>query len=109
MRSDIFIILGVSLLLTLLLELAFSLLAGLRGAKVLCLVALVNALTNPPVVLLYTLFPTLAAKILLEVGAVLIEGLIYRKCAPALKRPYLFSLGANAFSYFVGAMLGRLV
>ena len=47
------IVLAVSLLLTLLLEEGFALLWGLRGRRELTLVALVNCLTNPTVVLLY--------------------------------------------------------
>ena len=48
----------VSLLLTLLLECAFAFVAGARTPRRLLLVALVNVLTNPPVVLLCTLFPS---------------------------------------------------
>ena len=46
-------VLAVSLLLTLLFEELFALAWGLRGKRELGLVALVNVLTNPPVVLLY--------------------------------------------------------
>ena len=46
-------ILAVSLALTLVFEVGFALLWGLRGRRELALVALVNCLTNPPVVLLY--------------------------------------------------------
>ena len=46
-------ILAVSLALTLVLEEGFALAWGLRGRRELGLAALVNCLTNPPVVLLY--------------------------------------------------------
>ena len=45
----------VSLALTLMLELGFALILGVRGRRNLALVALVNVLTNPPVVLLCSL------------------------------------------------------
>ena len=46
-------VLAGSLALTLVLEELFALLWGLRGRRELTVVALVNVLTNPPVVLLY--------------------------------------------------------
>lgn len=46
-------VLAVSLLLTLAFEEGFALLWGLRGKRELGLTALVNCLTNPPVVLLH--------------------------------------------------------
>ena len=93
----------VSLLLTLLLECAFAFVAGARTPRRLLLVALVNVLTNPPVVLLCTLFPSPL------LAAVLTEGLIYRSRADWLRRPFLFSLAVNAFSYLTGLLLNLLL
>lgn len=107
--------LAVSLALTLALELAFALAWGLRGRRELTVVALVNCLTNPPVVLLrhtavYTLgwrnVPVTAA---LELAAVLVEWRCYRACSEQLKRPLLFSACANAFSYGAGCLINLLV
>lgn len=107
-------ILTVSLLLTLLLEEAFALLWGLRGKRELTVVALVNILTNPVVVLGYhtavglwrwNALPVTAA---LELSAVVVEWLYYRACSQRLKKPFLFALLANAFSYGVGCVVNLL-
>ena len=99
----------VSLLLTLLLECAFALVAGARTPRRLLLVALVNVLTNPPVVMLCTLFPSPLLTAAMELAAVLTEGLIYRARADWLRRPFLFSLAVNAFSYLTGLLLNLLL
>lgn len=115
MDSSIFLTLALSLGLTLAMELAFALLFGVRGQS-LGLVALVNLLTNPVVVYLYfllshTLFlPRLAIQLPLEVLAVLVEALCYRRCAgQSFRHPFAFSLGANLFSYTLGAVLPYLI
>lgn len=106
--------LAVSLALTLALELTFALAWGLRGRRELVLVALVNCLTNPPVVLLYhtavgllgwAALPVTAA---LESAAVLVEWRCYRACSERLRRPLLFAVLANAFSYGVGCLINLL-
>jgi len=105
--------LGVSLALTLLLELAFALLWGLRGRD-LILCCLVNLLTNPPVVLLALLWrqygpaPAWLPVPLLEAGAVLLEGRLYRRDGERVRRPFLFSLCANAFSYALGLVFSAI-
>ena len=100
--------LAVSLVLTLALEELFALAWGVRGRRELLLVALVNCLTNPPVVLLhaaltgpwpqYRLLTTAA----LEVAAVFTEWRCYRAFSRQLRRPLLFALAVNAFSYGAG-------
>ena len=77
-------VLAVSLLLTLLFEEGFALVWGLRGKRELGLVALVNVLTNPPVVLLYYTaaglwrWNAVPVTIALEAAAVLVEWRCYR-------------------------------
>ena len=39
----------------------------------------------------------------------LTEGLIYRSRADWLRRPFLFSLAVNAFSYLTGLLLNLLL
>ena len=95
--------LAISLLLTLLLEEAFALLWGLRGRRELALVALVNCLTNPPVVLLY--YALSLPVLLLEAAAVLVEWRCYRTFSDQLRRPFLFALLANVLSYTVGYLI----
>lgn len=98
-----------SLALTLLLEGAFARLCRVRGRRNACLVLLVNLLTNPPVALVGNLFPLWPAHLALEAAAVLVEGAVYARLAEGLRRPFLFSLGANAFSYLTGAALSALL
>ena len=99
----------ISLLLTLLLECAFAFVTGARTPRRLLLVALVNTLTNPPVVLLCTMFPSPLLTAVMELAAVLTEGAIYRARADWLRRPFLFSLAVNAFSYLTGLLLNLLL
>jgi hypothetical protein len=109
--------LAVSLTMTLILESLFFVL--LCKCSKLCkpnkkdwlLLVLVNIMTNPPVVLtfwLVVLFTDWNARILqipLELLAVLVEGYFYKKYGQDFKRPYLFALAANAFSFAVGVLL----
>ena len=97
--------LGISLGLTLALELGFALLCHKRG-RALLFVLLVNVLTNPAVVL--TVRMGAAPVWLMEGLAVLTEGFLYRK-SREFSRPYLFSLAANALSFGVGLALGHLL
>ena len=114
MSGAILISLAISLALTIILEAGFFLLCGKRNKKDLLLVLLVNVLTNPIVVLLYwltTLYTDISASLTvipLEALAVLAEGYYFRKYGQEFKRPYLFSLAANAFSFTIGALLNML-
>ena len=107
-------ILAVSLLLTLALEELFGMAWGLRGWRELGLMALVNCLTNPPVVLLYHTavgpwgWGPVPVTIALEAAAVLVEWRCWRALSDEVKRPFLFSLLCNGFSYGVGCMLNLL-
>lgn len=107
-------ILAVSLALTLVFELAFALAWGLRARRELLLVALVNCLTNPPVVLFYYTctrlwgWPAPPVAAVLECAAVAVEWLCYRACSEKLRRPLLFALLANAFSYGAGCLINLL-
>ena len=106
--------LAISLALTLALEEAFALVWGLRGRRELGTVALVNLLTNPPAVLLYHTavgllgWSALVMTAVLETAAVLVEWRYYRLCSQQLRRPLLFALLANAFSYGAGRVINLL-
>ena len=106
--------LGASLGLTLVFEGAFALLWGLRGRDLL-LCALVNLLTNPIVVFCalcwrrYGPDPAWLPVPFLEALAVLTEGYFYRRDGEAVRRPFLFSLCANACSYGLGLVLSALL
>jgi hypothetical protein len=111
MNMEIFIALAISLFLTIILETGFFLLIGKRNKKDLLLVVMVNILTNPVVVLsywlvaLYTNWGLLWVKAALELLAISVEGLYYKKYAQELRRPFLFSLAANAVSFGIGEIL----
>ena len=102
---------AVSLALTLLLELPFVYAWGLRSRHNLKLAVLVNVLTNPAVVLLYVLavmYTELAmvpVVLLLEGTAWITEGLLYKRYARAIRRPWLFAIAANLFSYGMGELI----
>ena len=108
MQQDMIVNLLISLGLTLLFELIFSLAFKVRNIHDIILVILVNFLTNPPVVLTHnilergTSMPQIVIVLLLETSAVVIEGFCYKYSANNIRRPFWFSLGANAFSYLAG-------
>ena len=103
-----------SLALTLALEELFALIWGLRGRRELGVVALVNVLTNPPVVLLHHTaigllgWNVAVVTVVLETAAVLVEWRCYRLCSQQLRRPLLFALLANVFSYGAGRVINLL-
>jgi len=115
MEQALFISLAISLVMTLVLESGFFLLIGKRNKKDLLLVALVNVLTNPAVVLLYWLavayrgYNKIIVIVILEVFAIITEGYIYKKHGQEFKRPYGFSICANMFSYSTGVLLQILL
>ena len=108
--SSWFLSLGASLALTLAAELGLALACRHRG-RTLLLVALVNVLTNPLVVQAALLWrhcalPGYAAAVaVLELLAVWLEGLIYRKSRLGFAHPYGFSLAANTLSFGLGLLL----
>lgn len=115
MQIDFIWTLLISLGLTIALEVIFCLIFKLRGTYNFSLVVLVNILTNPPVVLLNHLLrqntdlPWVLIVLVLEITAVLVEGQYYRRYAEDIRRPFLFSLGANTFSYFSGLLITYII
>ena len=106
--DDLFLSLLLSLGVTEIIECAFALSLKQRG-KALLLCALVNLITNPPVVLLQRLLGggwMLVAG--LELAVVAAEGLLYRYSG-LFKRPFLFSLTANALSFSLGLLINQLI
>ena len=109
---SIFQALGVSLALTLILELIFALFWRVKKGD-LPLVALANVLTNPVVVLCHRaarfFFPGILPFLVpvLELGAVSVEGYLF-STRSEIRHPWLFSLCANLFSFLCGLLLRRL-
>lgn len=106
--------LGISLALTLAIELTAAAAAGKRG-RALAIVALANVLTNPVVVLSALLWrwyglPHRALLIAaLELGAVLTEGAVYRPMREDFPHPWRFSLLLNALSYALGELVQAII
>lgn len=102
----------ISLMLTLIFELLLAIIVKV-GKRDLLLVMLVNIITNPAVVLIYVLIsnhyhdvPGMLIQLPLEAAAVLVEWLYYRRFSEKIKKPFLFSLAANALSYSAGIIIG---
>ena len=107
---------GLSLLLTELIELSAALL--LKKREDMGLIALANLMTNPAVVYLSLLtkalrpglYPAAAgypagAAAVTELLAVLAEGYAYKRRAAKIARPMLFSLCMNALSFGTGLVI----
>ena len=115
MTQELLTSLAFSLVATLVLEAAFFWLTGKRNRRDLVLLVLVNLLTNPALVLLlhliywFTNLNYLVATVVLELIAVAVEGLYYKKFGQEFKYPFLFSLAANAFSCTIGILLQLLI
>mgnify|MGYP003305704049 CR=1 FL=1 len=102
--------LALSLGLTLILELGVAAILGIRRARDLLMVTLVNVLTNPIVVLVLNLAllrggPSWYLVAALEISAVGVEGLLYRNRLETPWNPFLLSLILNATSFFGGLLL----
>jgi len=107
--------LALSLTLTVALEAGFFLLVGKRDKKDLLLLLLVNVITNPVVVLsywlatFYTRLDTRVILIPLELFAVFTEGCYYKKYGRSFRRPFLFSVAANMFSFWSGVLIQKFI
>ncbi len=115
MVHDLIVSLAASLFLTLVLEGFFAFITGVRKRMDYLLLLLVNILTNPAVVLCYFLsrliipFTGLWLQLILELCAIIAEGSYYKKYAVSIKRPFLFSVSANGFSYGIGLLIHFLM
>ncbi len=108
---------GMSLLLTLAIELPVAAVMKTRGWTEFLIAALVNILTNPLVVLIvyFTMFRFPAwrwpVEIALEILVIPAEGLLYRaakKSGYSFPKPFLLALVCNLSSYGFGLILNAL-
>lgn len=100
-------ILALSLGLTLVFELLYGWLWGVKGRDIL-LIAGMNVLTNPLVVLWH--YSTQAhglviSTILPELTAVAVEALLLCRFGRRIRKPVLLAMCINVFSYFVGILI----
>ena len=108
-------VLLVSLGLTAALEEGFGWLAGVRDRWDMLLVLLVNLLTNPAVVFLYHVnclylgWNRTVITVGREAAAIAVEAVCYKTAAGNIRHPWLFSIGANLFSFTLGAVITRYI
>ena len=106
---------GVSLMLTLVTELAIAFVFGLRTGKNMLLVVLVNVLTNPPAVLCNWLcrmylpdYHRISVQLAIETVVVIVEAFVYclyaRDERRQIKRPVLLAFAANGCSWLLGLL-----
>ncbi len=114
--KEIILTLAVCLLLTLVLEEATALAAGVRRRFDLAVIFFTNTLTNPAAVFAgilirtYTSVPGMICVIILEAAVFLTEALIFRKLLFARKpNAFLLSLMLNGVSYIIGTPVASLV
>ena len=104
---SLFVSLVSALLITLALELVFALVWGLRKQQ-LWMVVLMNILTNPAANALYGFMTVylgwrqVLPTIVLETAVIIVEGLC---CRDFMKKPWLFVILVNLFSYSAGLLL----
>ena len=99
---------GISLGLTLILELPVGYLFRMRSRKQILLMILVNFLTNPPAVwICWSGTP----EILVEMAVVFVEALVYRWFSSdenwTVPHPVALSLAANGVSWLTGVLIQR--
>lgn len=106
--TDIFLF---SLGMTLILELAYAWLWGVKG-KDFVVVILMNILTNPLVVLWHYTFLDLGIwinTVLPELAAVITEILLMVRFGKSIQKPVSLGICINLFSYFVGFIINIML
>lgn len=101
---------------TVLVELSAAFLLGLRDRRSLCIVFLVNVVTNPVVVYIlnlqyyYGLFlPKVPLTVFLECSAVAAEAFLYRFAWKGNRNPLLLAIILNAASYLFGVVVNIII
>lgn len=107
---------GIALLLTIFLECLFGAIWGVKGGRNYIIMLLANLLTNPLVNIIHIYFAyemrldgqvMIIITALLEISAVTLEWLVY-KSRTDIKKPFLFSLSANGFSFLCGILINLM-
>lgn len=110
---------GISLMLTLAIELAIAFLFGMRTGKGMLLVVLVNVFTNPPAVLCNWIcrlylpdYHRVPLQLVIEAVVIAVEALIYCGFAKEerwqIRKPVLLAITANGCSWLIGLLGGKL-
>ena len=114
--NDLPIIMIKCLLCTIIIECIIGFIIGVRNKKDFLNIILVNIVTNPIVVSVpiyvminYDYNARYTTLYILEVLAVIVEGLIYSKVLKYKKiNPFLISLILNLGSYFIGEVINKI-
>jgi hypothetical protein len=101
-----------SLILTIALEILISYILGIRNKDDFKIVILVNIYTNPIVVFLSNIVQLInntlvyyCSIFMLEIGAIVIEALLYKKYLKEKINPIRLSIYSNTFSFCIGIIL----
>ena len=115
--NDLPVIMIKCLLITIVIEIIVALLLKIKDKKDILNIILVNIVTNPLVVsvpvlfnVVYGLFERNICLLILEIFAVLLEGIIYKKYLNFKKiNPFILSMLLNLSSYLVGEIINNFV
>ncbi len=107
----------VSLILTIIIEVPIAILLGIRGKNDILIAIMVNVLTNPVVVftancilMLNNVFIYNVVVAILEISAVVVEFLLYKKYLRRYKKsPFLLSLICNSISFGTGLLINLFI
>jgi len=105
---------GISFVLTVLLELVIAKIFRLNG-KDTALTVVANLLTNPAVNAAYHIASGILPicgiwiKLPLEAAAVIAEWQVYKRFGDKIDKPFMLSLSANCFSFTVGVLLNIIL
>ena len=107
----------VSLILTLIIELSISLLLGIKKSKDIIVIICANICTNPLVVYISNCLKLFNLKyeyiiivIILEILAILVEFLIYKKYLQYKKiSPLIVSIINNLISFYIGIIINNFL
>lgn len=105
---------GISFVLTVLLELMIAKIFRLNGRDMM-LTAVANLLTNPAVNAVYYIASGIFnifgvwIKLPLEAAAVIAEWQVYKHFGDKIDKPFILSLSANCFSFTVGMILNIIL
>lgn len=101
-----------SLILTIILEILFSYILGIRDIKNIKVVILANVYTNPIVVFLSNIVQLVnnvlvyyISVFILEIGAIAVETLLYKRYLKPTINPIQLSIYTNVFSFCIGLIL----
>lgn len=114
MNHWVFLYMGISLVLTILLEAIFAVAVGIRNKRDFILICLVNILTNPAasftyyLLVYYTACNSTLILLGLETLAILVEFYYFKCYGKSIKHPLLFAVCINTFSFGIGKIVNLI-